>query len=608
MLKTDRFRRREEQLAEVLKKEKMEAIWKRYVKEYLRDQPITDLHDNYDFHINIKNRLSTVNASVLDGLYQPRRPIRLRSEKQHGISRHLIVLEPEDALVMEALGEHLSPIIRRSQPSKNAYYSRNLPKPKSVTDIDDTFGYPWWILWPEFQKRILEFAQEKNFIIVTDVATYYDTVDFTQLRNFIASLDHFSEIYLDLLFFILERFVWRPDYLPYPGRGLPQVNLDTPRLLAHAFLFEIDEFLKQKTNDHFVRWMDDIDFGCDSKEQAQILLRNLDELLLSRGLHLNSSKTKVLNHQEAFEHFQLRENRYLNIFQERLKRLISIGQDLRLESKRLRKRFRDYIVKQPTGQRNKVIKRYFTIFGYCQDPYLEEKAFEYIYEFPELRASIFRYLIAIGWSRNREEKLKKYILVALDDDSFFEGIKVLLNWKPDSTVQYILRMRKFVNQVDTEVPIKFIGALWLIGKFGSAKDIDRILRSRTNIWKNNDWIARQVVSLWSRMKLKETRSTVENVIQSFGLTNAMLVLENFEIISKNKDLFKNKVKPYIIATNKDGRYPLPKLLITLSILSGTLPESIKNTVRNELLKKLTCNISKYYIKCTREDCLFTHPL
>ena len=187
MLKTERFRRREDQLSEAIKPQKMQSIWKKYVRQNLRDQAIYDLHDNYDFHIHKRDRLFTAVTSVCQGTYQPRRPIRLRSEKKNGVARHLVILNPEDALVLEALCEYLSPCIRKAQPSSNAYYSRNLRQPKSASDVDETFGYPWWILWPEFQKKILEFAEEKKILVVTDVATYYDTIDFTQLRNFIAS-------------------------------------------------------------------------------------------------------------------------------------------------------------------------------------------------------------------------------------------------------------------------------------------------------------------------------------------------------------------------------------------------------------------------------------
>jgi hypothetical protein len=64
-------------------------------------------------------------------------------------------------------------------------------------------------------------------------------------------------------------------------------------MVAHAFLFEVDQLLQDKVGTDFVRWLDDIDFGCDSVSDAQDILRALDELLLSRGLHLNFAATDV---------------------------------------------------------------------------------------------------------------------------------------------------------------------------------------------------------------------------------------------------------------------------------------------------------------------------
>ena len=195
----------------------------------------------------------------------------------------------------------------------------------------------------------MDFTKDKQKLVVTDIANYYDSINFAQLRNFLASLGHFSEIYLDFIFFVLEELVWRPDYLPYSGKGLPQINLDTPRLLAHSFLFEIDEFLEINTDNNFVRWLDDIDFGCNSEEEANLLLRDINELLLSRGLHINLSKTEVLTSKEGYEHFQLKENRYLTIFENGLKNKdINLKQNYKyykLKKKKLRYRFCEYIQK-----------------------------------------------------------------------------------------------------------------------------------------------------------------------------------------------------------------------------------------------------------------------
>lgn len=602
MLNTRRFSKREQQLSRVFTVEKMKGIWEKYIRSNLRKQPINDLHDYYDFHIHRKERLLTIRNSILNGIYQPNRPTRFRLEKKNGVVRHLVIIAPEDALVLEAIAEHLLPIVQNAQPSNNAYYSRNFKQPKSATEVDDTFSYPWWILWPEFQKKILDFTKEKSVMVVTDIANYYDNINFSQLRNFIASLGYLSEIYLDFIFFVLEKLVWRPDYLPYSGTGLPQINIDCPRLLAHSFLFEIDRFLKENTDDHFVRWLDDIDFGCDSHEDAKLLLRDVNELLLSRGLHLNLSKTKVLKSKEAFNYFQIRENRYLNVFEKGIKTKNKKNNYsyFKKKIKKIRKRFKEYIQSNQYGQWKKVIKRYFTIFGKLEDNYLEEFAFEYIYEYPELREHIFRYLSIIGWSFDREEKLQHFILNCIDDDSFFRAIKVLLEWQPDSSIKYILRMRQLVHIFDdrnkNENNMQFLGCLWLLGKFGSSQEIENFINHKTHIWKTNGFLARQVTCLYPRIESESTRDNLKNIIRAFGLTDAILVLENYNLISKKEEIFKNQVKNYIRATHKNGIYPLHKLLITLSVLSGSLPKEITNPIKDFLLKEINCKICKYYIK------------
>ena len=47
-------------------------------------------------------------------------------------------------------------------------------------------------------------------------------------------------MFSNFLFFLLDAFTWRPYYMPASGVGLPQLNFDAPRLLAHAYLFPID--------------------------------------------------------------------------------------------------------------------------------------------------------------------------------------------------------------------------------------------------------------------------------------------------------------------------------------------------------------------------------
>ena len=124
--------------------------------------------------------------------------------------------------------------------------------------------------------------------MVTDIANYYDFISYEHLRNILADLSLAKEHALDLLIYSLSCMLWQPDYMPRVPVGLPQMNLDAPRLLAHCFLFEIDKFLDSVSAADFARFMDDIDIGVDSISEARDILKNLDLALQTRQVRLNS--------------------------------------------------------------------------------------------------------------------------------------------------------------------------------------------------------------------------------------------------------------------------------------------------------------------------------
>jgi hypothetical protein len=161
--------------------------------------------------------------------------------------------------------------------------------------------------------------------------------------------------------------------MPHSGVGLPQINFDAPRLLAHAYLFKLDEELESATNGNFVRWMDDIDAGVNSREEGKKLLRNLDNILSSQGLRLNTSKSKILSAQDAVAHFWIQENRTLTIIENSIKHGSGSSITQKKQKHLLKKRFRSFDRKLRTGQWDKVFKRYFSLFGMVKDTCLEKQ-------------------------------------------------------------------------------------------------------------------------------------------------------------------------------------------------------------------------------------------
>lgn len=105
---------------------------------------------------------------------------------------------------------------------------------------------------------------------------------------------------------------WTPDYMPRSEVGLPQMESNAPRVLANAMLYELDRVADDRAFGDYVRFMDDIDVGLDSLPKAKCVIRDIDLTLQSRQLRLNSNKTKILRANEAFDHFCIRENRFLD--------------------------------------------------------------------------------------------------------------------------------------------------------------------------------------------------------------------------------------------------------------------------------------------------------
>lgn len=82
---------RQKHLAAVFTPQTLQTVWKELVRNQLRRQAITDLHDYYDFHSNITSQADTIIERVLTGQYRSETPIIYKIEKKLGICRHMMI-------------------------------------------------------------------------------------------------------------------------------------------------------------------------------------------------------------------------------------------------------------------------------------------------------------------------------------------------------------------------------------------------------------------------------------------------------------------------------------------------------------------------------------
>jgi hypothetical protein len=594
---TDRFHQiRKEELENLFSKKNISDVWRKIVRDQLRRVDILDTFDYYDFNYNIDERALLLRTVLLNGNYQPSQPLIYRIEKKFGICRHLVIPHPLDALVLQVITENISQQILNNQPSKNSYYSRdkhNLRKPHEI----DEYGYHWRRLWKKMQKQIYQFKEEKELIIVTDLSNYYDSIYIPELRKVISGFIDKKESVLDILFKIIERISWLPDYLPYTGRGLPTTNLEGVRLLAHSFVFEIDEVLKSKSNESFTRWMDDIIIGVNSRTEAVNVLSSTSDILKSRGLALNLKKTNIYSSKEAEFHFQIDENQYLD----------SIDFDYHIEhgirkiGSELSKRFTKHLKNNVSAKYSeKITKRYITSFAKLQSKQLLKKVPVLFNEIPGVRGNLLYYLSSLGFAKRTSEIVLNILkeLKLHDDISLFNVCKLVTDWEIPITKESDEFIKAFIKQVksfsiERKQPFDFYCLIWVKTKYEHPDELLKFINDYDYIWKTHPFLRRQVTSIMGRL-LNYRKDEITKFLQSQIATSEPQVVSVANSIlefSKIKTV-EQKVKMYLFPQSKYRTYPYQKFLVLCSFLNSEVYS--KN---EDIKKKVLENISDpYYLK------------
>ena len=586
---TGRFEDRSLTLKDCFQKSKMLKAW-RIVLDGLRVQPILDLHDYYDFHKAKEQKVEVISKQVIQGNYRPKHPIIVRLEKKHGIARHLPIPSPEDAVVLQTITDYLTPHVLKQQPSSKAFYSRKTSTLVGEESIDDSFSYEWWRLWPEFQERIYQFTKTFNYVVVTDISNYYDGISFRRLRNTLSSIGQFDEALLDLLFYLLESFLWRPDYLPLTGVGLPQLNFDAPRLLAHGFLFDVDKFLNSKTKGEFVRWMDDIDFGVQDIHEAKEILKDLDQILLVKGLRLNMGKTKILSQQEAKDYFLPNENRWLSVMTKTILRLKAAKKSNKLEVTKIKRRFRLFLLKPQVGRWSKVYNRYFTLASHLENDFLQKNVPELLMHNPDTRPSIVKYYVSLGYSKVRMGNVLDFYNGphCKDESTIFLVAKLLVSWEIKPGSQARKALIDLADKTLTKSKAHFVASLWLLTKYGLVTDLFNAISKNVEIWKYSSFIARQVAAILPRIhNIKTEYLHIEKIIHQSGQLDALNVLYHHSILRSSIPI-KGDILYFTHGTGHIDAFPLPKIIMIENILTNNVLDLAQRLdFKTKILARLT---------------------
>ncbi len=596
---TERFRLlRKKALEDLLEKRSVSKIWRKIVKDQLRSIEISDLFDNYDFNYNIEERAAALKAAILEGSYKVSTPLIYRLEKKYGVCRHLVIPQPSDALLLQVLVESVAQKIIDKQPSKNAFYSRDKHNVKKPHETKDEYGTSFREQWKRLQKQIYKFNEEKKLLVVTDISNYYDSIHLDELRKVFVSLVEVNEVIVDLLFKIIEGISWTPDYLPFSRRGLPTSNIEGIRLLAHSFLFEVDDVINRKTSNSFARWMDDFTIGVNDRKEAIALISSISDMFKSRGLALNLSKTEILDSKSARHHFQIDANRYLDSIED----VEPKSTQSEITEKELVVKFRKHFKDQGAKYWDKVAKRYITAFGRLRSHKLIKKCPELYLKYPGLRPNLLIYLTNIGYLPTSAAAIKEILerIDLFDDLSLYQIAFLLTSWRFPRTekgLSWISEFERIISRrcFEQKEPIDFFSLIWFRSKYSSPDALLEFLLKYQNLWQANSFLRRQATICLSRTLVVESEKGKDLLSQQAlsGIPSTVSIANQISLFSKAKTI-EPKLRMYLFPKRSPRLYPHTKFMVLCSLLNSEHIRTNKD-FRNELIKYIDDQTHKHWI-------------
>ncbi len=491
-MKSPRFDIRAAKLRKIFSPSNIERIWKDKVRVAMRDQFLCDGVENLDFHMNRKIESQKLSQLILSGGYTPQKSQRILMEKSKGLCRQLVIPSVRDAIVLQCLSDALYMQIKDKAPTDKAFFE---PKDHAFSTTPSPYGT--FASWLNFQRALFKFSKNRRFIVVTDIANYYDSISYVHLRNAIASISDVEECVLDMLIYVLADLLWQPDYTPRIEVGLPQINLDAPRLLAHCFLYELDSYLASDANRDFVRYMDDIDIGVDSIVEAKTALKAVDLVLQTKQVRLNSGKTSILSRNEAIRHFRIFENARIDTVQNsvdfRLKHGLPIDRQRTLIEARIKKGIKKKSF--DTGNGEKILKRWISLASKTGAEISPATLTDIINRRPAVRQNVYAF--------TRGRHLKPSIATALAN-SANSGLLVddaSLVEMANNLVETLVKSRhchKFIESIIARNGVNdyygIYSTLWLQSKYGTTEQLLNSLQKSKLIWSPHERLGRLAAS------------------------------------------------------------------------------------------------------------------
>ena len=377
------------QFASAVSVSRLRDTWKR-LRPNCKNQLVRDPLDYLAFEWQSEGYLKELRSSLLASRYRPCATTVIRAAKRAGLTRPLQFLDITDSIVIESCTSVLAPKLHAHM-ADCVFFGRSHKKADDDCDPYEA----WFEAWLRRDRRLRGMLADRQltWIVKADIGNFFPTVSHRLLRQLVAGTTGAEQRLTDLVFFLLEELTWRPDFTQNREIGLPQLSDDASRILAHAFVSQLDEaFSEEVDQGRYARWVDDVVIAVRSHGETFSVLARFEDALSRLGLFPNAAKCRAVHVQDFAAEMSTRENDYLD----RVHSFTEGDSAVRpVRRSAFVRRAQAHLQIAPEGRLStwdRLLRRYYTEARRIESDVLEQHALEHIRDFPETTPKVIDYL------------------------------------------------------------------------------------------------------------------------------------------------------------------------------------------------------------------------
>ena len=292
-----------------------------------------------DYERDVETNVEYLSKALRGGTYRPKAIRRVHIPKGDGKTRPLGIPTVQDRIVQGAVRHVMEPIFEKQFAEHSYGFRPGRGCKDALRRVDQLLktGYP--------------------YVVDADLKSYFDTIPHDRLMQVIrrdiadSRLLHLIEQFLQASI-MEEASTWKPTM------GAPQGAVLSP-LLSNIYLNDLDHLMARKGYE-MVRYADDFVILCQTRQQAEQALADVQQWTAQAGLTLHPEKTRIAHAvTERFEFLGYRFDRGRKF--PRKKSLKKLRETIRGCTRRTNGQSMPTIIKSI----NPVLRGWFKYFQHC---------------------------------------------------------------------------------------------------------------------------------------------------------------------------------------------------------------------------------------------------